>query len=91
MISVTNARTIYDRPQERQFESTQQLLAEHSSQTLWAAHAVHTWSNERLKYTKTNDNRIEPWNRKPGIATDSGKNSLSDGDFPLFVTNPLLQ
>ena len=84
VISVTNARTIFDRPQERAFSSVQQLLAIHSGQTLWAAHANHTWHNERVRYNKTNDNRLEPWNRKPGVDTDSGNNSLSDSEFPMF-------
>ena len=84
VISVNNARTIYDRPQERAFSTVQQLLAIHSSQTLWATHATHTWNNERIKYSKTNDNRIEPWNRKPREATDSGEVSLSDSEFPMF-------
>ena len=87
VISVTNARSIFDRPQERAFSSTQQLLAIHSGQTLWAAHAVHTWQNERIRYNKTSDNRLEPWNRKPRVDTDSGNNSLSDNEFPMFAAH----
>ena len=91
VISVANARSIFDRTQKRAFESVSQLLAVHSSQTLWASHAIHTWNNERVKYTKTNDNRIEPWNRKPASDTDSGQNSLSDNEFPICAARVLVR
>ena len=91
VITVANARSINDRTQKRAFESTIQLLAAHSNQTLWASHAIHTWRNERIKYNKTNDNRIEPWNRRPISDTDSGKNSLSDDEFPMCAARVLME
>ena len=83
MVTTPNARHVYERTQNRAFYSVLQLLTTHANQTLWASHAVNTWEEERMYYSRTDDGRIEPWNRKTAVATDSGCDSIADCDVPM--------
>lgn len=77
-VSATSALHVFERVQNRAFFSVQQLLTTHANQTLWGAHAVNTWNEERMRYDKTDNGRTEPWNRRMAETTDSGNDSLAD-------------
>lgn len=85
-VVIENAYSIYNRVQKRVFFDIGTFLNTHTNQTLWGAHATNTWNEERIQYTVTTDNRLEPWNRKPLLDSDSGQNSTSDSEFPVFQT-----
>ena len=80
-VSTTSALHVYERIQNRAFFSVQQLLSTHANQTLWGLHMVNTWTEERIKYKKQDNGRIEPWDRRLAVSTDSGNNSVADPDF----------
>ena len=52
IVSATSALHVYERPQNRAFFSVPQLLTTHANQTLWAAHMINTWDEERARYKK---------------------------------------
>ena len=83
LVTTPNARHVYERIQNRAFFSVSQLLATHANQTLWASHTINTWQEERMRYSRSDDGRIEPWNRRMAVATDSGRDSIADDEVPM--------
>ena len=87
VVGVQNALHIYERIQNRAFFSVQQLLTTYANQTLWGAHMSNTWNEERIRYKKTDNGRLEPWNRRFPDTTDSGADSLADAEFGFNERN----
>lgn len=81
IVSAASALHVYERIQNRAFFSVPQLLTTHTNQTLWGAHMLNTWTEERMRYIKNDTGRIEPWNRRLAETTDSGNKSLPDAAF----------
>ena len=86
-VSTTSALSVFERIQNRAFYSVQQLLTTHANQTLWGAHLVNTWNDDRVRYQKTDTGRTGIWNQRGAESTDSGNNSVRDADFSQSETD----